>query len=164
MLLLIDGYNLLHSGRPSTPFSSSRLQMERDRLLETLSRYRQIRSLDILVVFDGWQGGWPTERKERRKGVEVLFSKAGERADEVIKRIIQEKGSGVVVVSSDREIGSFANRRSVAVVSSEAFRERLSAIDSGGEERLAEETEERERPGRRLSKRERRTRMALKRL
>lgn len=163
MLLLIDGYNLLHSGRGPFPLNPIRLQTERERLIETLSQYRQTRSIKILVVFDGWQGGWPAERREWRKGVEVLFSKSGERADEVIKRIIQERGSGVVVVTSDREIGTFANRRSVAVIPSEAFREKLSQIHVG--EREAEESlRERKGPGKRLSKRERRTRQALKNL
>ncbi|MDP2972716.1 MAG: NYN domain-containing protein, partial [Deltaproteobacteria bacterium] len=88
MYLIIDGYNLLHSGRTLVKLNSIELQWERERLIQRLSLYRQARSSEILDVFDGWQGGWSTEKKERRKGIELIFSRIGEKADEVIKRLI----------------------------------------------------------------------------
>ena len=88
MLLLIDGYNLLHSGRTLVRLNSIQLQRERDGLIEKLSVYRQAKSIEILVVFDGWQAGWNTEKRERKKGVDLIFSRVGEKADEVIKRLI----------------------------------------------------------------------------
>jgi len=36
--------------------------------------------------------GWGSEKKERRKGIDVIFSRLGERADEVVKRLAREKG------------------------------------------------------------------------
>ncbi len=165
MLLLIDGYNLLHSKRGLPPLPAHQLQAERERLIDQLSRYRQAKSLEILVVFDGWQGGWSTERRERRKGIEIIFSKEGEKADEVIKRIIRAKGSAVVVVTSDREIGTYANRRSVAVVTSEQFRDRLEGVQPWGERIEGKEGEGKKRgPSQKPSKRERRLSLALRKL
>lgn len=165
MLLLIDGYNLLHSKRVLPPLPAHQLQAERERLIDQLSRYRQAKSLEILVVFDGWQGGWSTERRERRKGIEIIFSKEGEKADEVIKRIIRAKGSAVVVVTSDREIGTYANRRSVAVVTSEQFRDRLEGGQPWGERIEGKEGEGKKRgPSQKPSKRERRLSLALRKL
>jgi len=57
--------------------------------------------------------------------MDLVFSKRGEKADEVIKRMVKEKGAGVVVVTSDREISRFAERMSVSAVSSEQFLERM---------------------------------------
>ncbi len=171
MHLLIDGYNLLHSYRPIFQLNPIQLQWERERLIHQLSFYRQSRSCSITVVFDGWQGGWPAERREKQKGIEIVYSKIGEKADEVIKRLIREKGSGAIVVSSDREIAKFASRFSVAVVSSEQFQEKLRGLDSKKEEAVRKEEEEegykdskKKGPSRRLSKREKRLREALRRL
>jgi predicted RNA-binding protein with PIN domain len=169
MLLLIDGYNLLYSGRTWIKLNSIELQRERDRLVERLSLYRQAKPLEILVVFDGWQGGWSTEKRERRKGIELLFSRIGEKADEVIKRLIREKGSGVMVVTSDREISNFANKLSVPVIPSEQFQERMEPSTSArgkGEDDVEEEELRLKKKGapRQLSKREKRLRNALKKL
>lgn len=169
MHLVIDGYNLLHVSRSLAQLNSIELQWERDRLINQLSAYRQLRAFEITVVFDGWQGGWSTEKKERRKGIELIFSKLGEKADEVIKRLIKEKGSGVIVITSDRDISRYAERMSVTVIPSDQFQEKME-ISSIRTEKGIEQDEEEERgekrkgPSRRLSKKERRVRAAFKKL
>jgi predicted RNA-binding protein with PIN domain len=169
MHLVIDGYNLLHVSRSLAQLNSIELQWERDRLINQLSAYRQLRAFEITVVFDGWQGGWSTEKKERRKGIELIFSKLGEKADEVIKRLIKEKGSGVIVITSDRDISRYAERMSVTVIPSDQFQEKME-ISSIRTEKAIEQDEEEERGekrkglSRRLSKKERRVRAAFKKL
>lgn len=169
MQLIIDGYNLLHVSRSLAQLNSIELRWERDRLINQLSAYRQLRACEITVVFDGWQGGWSTEKKERRKGIELIFSKLGEKADEVIKRLIKEKGSGVIVITSDQDISRYAERMSVTVIPSDQFQEKME-ISSIRTEKAIEQDEEEERgekrkgPSRRLSKKERRVRAALKKL
>ncbi len=168
MLLLIDGYNLLHSGRTLVHLNAIELQWERERLVEKLAIYRQIRPFDILVVFDGWQGGWVTEKREKKKGIDLIFSKAGEKADEVIKRIVREKGAGVTVITSDREISTYAERLSVPVIPSEQFQEKLKRINLGAGKSVEDEERtqgvKKKGPSRKLSKKEKRLRLALKRL
>jgi uncharacterized protein len=169
MHLIIDGYNLLHVGRSLMQADPAELQRERERLIDQLSVYRRQRPCEITVVFDGWQGGWITEKRERQKGMDLVFSKRGEKADEVIKRMVKERGAGVVVVTSDREISRFAERMSVSAILSEQFLERMeNTIFKPPRERFAEEDEERgqTRKGlsRRPSKKVRRSRMALKKI
>ena len=90
--------------------------------------------MEITVVFDGWQGGWSTEKRERKKGIELVFSKLGEKADEVIKRLAREKGAGATVITSDREISRYAERMAVAVIPSDQFKEKMeNALVEGGE-------------------------------
>jgi uncharacterized protein len=169
MHLIIDGYNLLHVNRSLSQLNGIQLQWERDRLIHQLSTYQKIKPFDITVVFDGWQGGWSTEKQERKRGVDLIFSKLGEKADEVIKRLVREKGSGVIVITSDREVSRFAERMSVSAISSEQFLEKLE--DSSEKYENIFEAEEEEEKGikkkglaRRLSKKEKRTRAALKKL
>jgi uncharacterized protein len=167
MHVIIDGYNLLHADRSLNNVNSIELQRERERLIDRLSTYQRMRACGLTVVFDGWQEGWGTETREKKKGIEVVFSKLGEKADEVIKRLAKERGSGTVVITSDREVARFVQRMDVAVIPSEQFRERLEKTSS----RLIEETLEEEEsgtkkkgPARRLSKKEKRARAASKKL
>ena len=111
---------------------------------DQLSTYQKLKPCDITVVFDGWQGGWSTEKRERKKGIDLIFSKLGEKADEVIKRLVREKGSGAIVITSDREISRFAERVAVAVIPSEQFREKMEA-PSNKFEKVFEGEEEEER-------------------
>jgi predicted RNA-binding protein with PIN domain len=167
MHLIIDGYNLLHVHRSLINLNSAQLQWERERLLDRLSTYQKHKSCGVTVVFDGWQEGWNTETREKKGGIEVLFSKLGEKADDVIKRLVKEKGSGTIVITSDRDIARYAQRMDIAVISSEQFRERL----EGGFSNTAEDTPEEEEtgmkkkgPSRRLSKKEKRARAASRKL
>jgi predicted RNA-binding protein with PIN domain len=169
MHLIIDGYNLLHVGRSPVQMSPIELQRERDQLIHQLSAYRQIKQCDITVVFDGWQGGWSTEKKERKKGIELIFSKLGEKADEVIKRLVKEKGSGAIVITSDRDVSKYAERMSVTVIPSDQFQDKMEIAAFKIEKGIEEEEAggrgmKRKGPSRRLSKKERRARAALKKL
>jgi predicted RNA-binding protein with PIN domain len=169
MHLIIDGYNLLHVNRTLTQLSSTELLWERDRLIHQLSNYRRLKPCEITVVFDGWQGGWNTEKKERVRGIELIFSKLGEKADEVIKRLVKEKGSGAIVITSDREVSRYAERMAVAVIPSHQFKEKLEKNNIRMETEFDEEAEEgrelkRKGPSRRLSKKEKRLKAALRRI
>jgi predicted RNA-binding protein with PIN domain len=167
MHLIIDGYNLLHVDRSLTNLNSIQLQWEREHLIDRLSAYRKLKPREVTVVFDGWQVGWNTETREKRKGIEIIFSKLGEKADEVIKRLVKEKGSGAVVITSDRDVARFAQRMDLAVIPSEQFQEKL---EEGSSHVLEESPEEEESgmkkkgPSRRLSKKEKRARAASKKL
>ena len=170
MHLIIDGYNLLHVGRSLVNVAPEDLERYRDRLIDQLASYRRTKPCDITVVFDGWLRGWVTEQKERKRGIELIFSKVGEKADEVIKRMVREEGSRAVVVTSDREICHFAERLAVAVVPSDQFKNKMElGMSKTEKENVWEEREaglrmKKKGPSRRLSKKERRFRTALKKL
>jgi predicted RNA-binding protein with PIN domain len=168
MHLIIDGYNLLHVTRSLIQLSSIGLQRERDQLIHQLSTYRQLKPCEITIVFDGWQGGWNIEKKEWKEGIELIFSKLGEKADEVIKRLVREKGSGAIVITSDNEISRYAERMAAAAIPADQFREKLERsalkIDKGFEEEEGERGIKRKGPSRKLSKKEKRLKAALKKI
>lgn len=87
----------------------------------------------------------------------------------MIKRLVREKGSTVMVVTSDREVSNFAERLAVAVIPSDQFREKMEISVLKTERDIEEEAEEERRfkrkgPSRMLSKKEKRLRTALKKL
>ena len=119
--LIIDGYNLLSAGgRLSGPLESAR-----ERLLRDLASYRHRKNHHITVVFDGWQQGQPSEQREHRAGVQVIYSKRGERADQVIQRLAREYGLDCAVVSSDHEIVNAARAHGAFVMSAQEFASKL---------------------------------------
>jgi hypothetical protein len=86
----------------------------------------------IVVVFDGWKGGSGVENSSLRGGVKVIFSRLGEKADSVIKRILSSERRDWIVVSSDREIAGHAWATDAVPIPSEKF---LPFIENMGLER-----------------------------
>jgi uncharacterized protein len=119
MHLIIDGYNLLGA------VSSTRTEMARESLLRDLAAYRHRKGHAITVVFDGWQQGQPVEGREYRTGVQVIYSKRGEKADQVIQRLARDYGSDCAVVSSDHEIIATAKAHGAVVMKAQEFLARL---------------------------------------
>jgi predicted RNA-binding protein with PIN domain len=104
-----------------------------------------------------------------RKGVEIIFSKVGEKADEVIKRLAKERGSGVTVITSDRDISKYAERMALAVIPSDQFSEKMESASVKTEETLKNgegeaRGQKKKGPSRRLSKKEKRKLATLKKL
>ena len=98
--LIIDGYNLLGVQGGLT----GDVEARREALIRNLAGYRQRKGFPLTVVFDGWRSGYPVEQSQWREGIEVVYSRQGEQADAVIKRLAERYGSDAAIVSSDREI------------------------------------------------------------
>ena len=121
MHLIIDGYNVLGC----TPSGLNHLESSREVLLRDLTAYRQRKGHAITVVFDGWQQGQPSERREHRAGVQVIYFKSGEKADQVIQRLAREYGTDCAVVSSDHEIVNAARAHGAFVMGAQEFATKL---------------------------------------
>jgi predicted RNA-binding protein with PIN domain len=126
--LIIDGYNLLGRTGPL----SGHIDLARESLLRALAAYRHRKNHPITIVFDGWQQGQPTEQREHRAGVQVIYSKRGERADQVIQRLAREYGSDCAVVSSDQEVARSAQVSGAFVLGAQEFAVKLWAAPGGG--------------------------------
>jgi len=97
------------------------LSAEREKLIRGLSGYRKIKGHDITVVFDGWKSGGSREETIRTGGITVVYSRVGETADSVIKRIISRDKREWIVVTSDRDIADFAWANGSVAVPSARF-------------------------------------------
>ena len=126
--IFIDGYNLLGSLGKRT---SERLidgAGAREALIHRLSLYSQRKGHPVTVVFDAWQEPTGLERHEHRTGVKVVFTKRGERADQVLQRLAREYGRGCAVVSSDLEIIQTAKSHGAFVMKSHEFQVKLESF------------------------------------
>ncbi|MFO7569900.1 MAG: NYN domain-containing protein [Smithellaceae bacterium] len=121
MHILIDGYNLIRQSVRLRRFERQSLEAGRNALIAFLSEYQKCKDHKITVVFDGWLSGPAREERDYVSGIHILYSERGVKADDVIKRISAHADEEIVVVSSDREIASYAARKGRAVLSSAEF-------------------------------------------
>ncbi len=115
--ILIDGYNLI----AKMEGISGNLEPQRERFIRRLSEYRAQKGHSITVVFDGEKGGWITESHERTLGINITFSRLGEKADDIIKRMVKEHDEEYTVITSDKEVASFAESSGHTAIPSEEF-------------------------------------------
>ncbi|MBI5560618.1 MAG: NYN domain-containing protein [Deltaproteobacteria bacterium] len=128
MHIVIDGYNLI--GALSAMGASVRdIEAERENLIERLKSYKRLRGARITVVFDGTAGYGLGRTKENKGGIEVIFSRAGETADTVLKEYAGKMREGLTLITSDRDVASFAEKCGAVVVSSGEFVERLESAE-----------------------------------
>ncbi|MBI5187470.1 MAG: NYN domain-containing protein [Nitrospirae bacterium] len=99
--IIIDGYNLIGIYHKD-------LERQRNMLIDSLIEYRKKKGHDITVVFDGWKTGETNESHSIVGRIRVIYSRLGEKADSVIKRIISSERREWIVVTSDRDITSHA--------------------------------------------------------
>jgi predicted RNA-binding protein with PIN domain len=116
--IIIDGYNLIGIYHKD-------LEKQRNMLIESLIKYRKRKGHGITVVFDGWKTGEANESHSIVGGIRIIYSRLGEKADSVIKRIIS-KSQGCIVVTSDRDITAHAWPSGSIPITSEDF---LNAIE-----------------------------------
>ncbi|TDC41485.1 NYN domain-containing protein [Micromonospora sp. KC213] len=118
--LVVDGYNVTKRG-----FGEMSLEQQRKRLISGLGGIAAQTGDEVTVVFDGAErmhGLPPTPR-----GVRVLFSRKGETADELIRRLVRAEPAGrpVVVVSSDREVADGVRRHGAYPLGADSLLRRL---------------------------------------
>lgn len=128
LTLLIDGYNLLGAFGKQRPEQVSAADEAREALIARLSLYSQCKGHSVTVVFDAWREPTGLEHYENRTGVRVVFSRRGERADQVIQRLVREYGRACAVVSSDLEIIQTAQSHGAFVMKSQEFKVKLELL------------------------------------
>lgn len=169
MKVLIDGYNLV-AELWGMGQDARTLAKQRDRLVTLLGEYHALRGHQIEVVFDGWKDGEPMGGRTIEGGVLVTFSPLKVTADELIRDLLENRGPGTLVVSSDRQVRTWASHAGADSVDSAGFIRRINEVrgelpedgedDEGGWDGS---TKKRGNP-RRLPKRERGTAKRLKKL
>ena len=85
--ILVDGYSLLHNWPQLAPGQPRHSAEARDELIHRLTLYRDAIGTPITIVFDGsGPRGGKTVRTPTPE-MEVLYSRAGQTADDIIERV-----------------------------------------------------------------------------
>jgi len=93
----------------------------REELIDHLIIYKKAKNHDMTVVFDAYKQGYNYEYSSFRGGIRIIYTRLGESADEVIKRLIREIHREWVVITSDRDIAKYTWSMSSIPVPSNIF-------------------------------------------
>ena len=169
--IIIDGYNLIRQSDAISLFDLQDIQSGREALIDALALYKKTKKHPVTVVFDGTDAIGFDRQRQRVKGVTLIFSRYGETADTVIKKMAASEKDRALVVSSDRDIVDFSSAAGAAVIGSRQFEKKLRdaaslPVSSGHEELLDGwiPTTKKRGPRRRLSKKKRRSRLKINKL
>lgn len=118
MPYIIDGNNLIGS------FSDIDIEdpEARRKLIEILRKFQENKKSNIIIVFDGQPDAY-SHKQPLSERLTVVYPKYGNSADDEIKKILNSYTyfKDVVLVSSDRELKSFARKKGAKVVNSTEF-------------------------------------------
>src|SRR6266478_3577290 len=103
MRILVDGYSLLHNWPALAPGQPRHSAAAREELIRRLTLYQDAARTPITIFFDGSGGRSRAPAKVSKPEVEVLYSRSGQTADEMIERAVyrfQDYGE-VLAVTDD---------------------------------------------------------------
>jgi uncharacterized protein len=84
--ILVDGYSLLHNWPQLAPHQPRYSAAARDELIHRLTLYQDAIATPITIFFDGAAPKRSKPNDSSNSAVEVLYSKAGQTADQLIER------------------------------------------------------------------------------
>lgn len=135
-LIVLDGYNIVHRSPQLKPGPGRTLREAREKLVNLLSWMMGSEPARFVVVWDGAEGSGRDERSGR---VEVRYSRPPEKADDLIRRIVEaevERVDRVTVVTADLEVARHARAMGADVSISDLFL--ASALGAGAGEEAGE--------------------------
>ncbi len=169
--IIIDGYNLIRQSDSLRTLDMQDIQMGRDALVEILAEYKKLKKHKITVVFDGTDAPFFLQHRDRVKGIEIKFSRKGELADDLIKKMAGSQREKALVVSSDRDIINFSESHGAATIGSREFESKMEMASFFDFDDMETEenqgwvpTTKKKGPSKRPSKRKRRNRVKTRKL
>jgi predicted RNA-binding protein with PIN domain len=110
MRILVDGYSLLHNWPELAPGKPRFSAAAREELVHRLTLYRDAIGTPITIVFDGANAEPRKAAVESTPELEILYSRVGQTADDIIERVTHRMRSyGEVLAVTD----DFAERDTV---------------------------------------------------
>ena len=100
--ILVDGYSLLHNWPELAPGKPRFSPVAREELIRMLTHYHDASGVPVTIVFDGASGLATAQEPPSTPEVEILYSRAGQTADQIIERVTHRLSSyGEVLVVTD---------------------------------------------------------------
>jgi predicted RNA-binding protein with PIN domain len=116
MILIIDGYNILKRQHGVRLIDDT----IRKRFIHGVAGYARHSGNKVVVVFDG--GAHDDAYEEYGRGVQVVYSGMRETADDYIKRYVEKHSTkDLMLVTSDRELNSIADRYQIPSLDAHEF-------------------------------------------
>ena len=137
-LLLVDGYNVI--GAWTVPQREHlTIEESRDRLIHMIADYAGYSGEEVIVVFDGHYTDRPMSTRIEQYGIQVVFTRHGESADNYIEASCEAapKWRKVRVATSDAVEQTVTMGRGAVRISSREFLMELSQVRTQGKRTVA---------------------------
>lgn len=121
--IIVDGYSVAHAWPRLRKLAHGPLARRRELLVQLLGRYADFSGRQVTVVFDGYAARHTPETADPPQGVEIVFSRQGKTADDVIERVVaQSPGCDhITVVTSDNVERQIVETLGARTLSAELF-------------------------------------------
>lgn len=100
-LIIIDGYNVIYNWPELKGLSDNSLELAREKLIEMLANHAWFTGDQVRLVFDAHLTKKGKGSRQKVGEIEIIFTKSGKTADEVIEKMIQKSHKETYVVTSD---------------------------------------------------------------
>lgn len=136
-IFVIDGYNLVHKSSVLKKIIDEDLSIAREKLILQLDNFFSSKRASVYVVFDG-NSNLTYLNSYSTPNIRVLFSKKSQKADILIKKIIDESKnkSLITVISSDHEVYQYAKVSRCKAIKSEEFLNRMKTYNIDFENKI----------------------------
>ena len=137
-LLLVDGYNVI--GAWTVPQREHlTIEESRDRLIHMIADYAGYSGEEVIVVFEGHYTDRPMSTRIEQYGIQVVFTRHGESADNYIEASCEAapKWRKVRVATSDAVEQTVTMGRGAVRISSREFLMELSQVRTQGKRTVA---------------------------
>ncbi|MEI7553818.1 NYN domain-containing protein [Candidatus Chlorohelix sp.] len=107
MIVFVDGYNLMKTDPELALYQKAGLEFAREAVIKRVNSAAGLKkAVSITIVFDGHHEGKERETVERKGRITVIYSKLGESADDVIKRMVSAhpQANQVRVITRDNDL------------------------------------------------------------
>ena len=129
-MVIIDGYNLIHSDDELKSTAAYSLEKAREDLMNILSSYVAYTKTELILVFDAYlvEDGKGTEFMH--DGYKVVFTKEDQTADTYIEKIMHELGPdySIRMVTDDKLLQFSAVHSGISRMTAKEFLEELTRI------------------------------------
>ena len=101
--MLVDGYNIIFAWKELRELAEVNIDSARDKLIEVLVNYQGYKACRLLLVFDAYRVKGGRESIVKYAGIDVIYTKEAETADEYIAKTGKKLASEgrVTVATSD---------------------------------------------------------------
>ncbi|MFN0067943.1 MAG: NYN domain-containing protein [Limisphaerales bacterium] len=133
--ILVDGYSLLHAWSELTAGRPPHSPAARAALVAVLTAHHDATGTPITVVFDGQGAPAGTPGQPSTRAVEILFSRDGKTADDLIERAahrLLKFGEVLVVTNDSAERGTVLSFGGLAMSCDNFIAEHRRVVDDAG--------------------------------
>lgn len=122
--LLVDGYNIINAWDDLIELQKISLDTARDQLIDALAELASITGEKTILVFDSYRQKNPTRQHFTKKGIEIVYTKEFETADNYIESLVTNgtKHEIFKVASSDSTIQSMVFGKGASRISAQELK------------------------------------------